>query len=274
MVIRRWTPVCAGALAVVLSATTVQAQLTPRSLSQPASAETYHFEVAGALWNPNPNFVVASEELGFLGTEIDAVADLGVERRQIPELRVVLRPALKHKFRLDRIPAKYTAASVLTRNIVFNGQAFRLGIPVDSTLNWTTYRLGYEYDFIARDRGFVGLVLEAKYTDVEVELSSPLTVEFARARAPIPAIGGIGRVYVVPNVVSVTFELTGMRLPESVSDRYRFSYFDFDLYGTVNFNRYVGAQVGYRSLDALYRLELDEGSLKLKGFYFGGVVRY
>ena len=54
----------------------------------------------------------------------------------------------------------------------------------------------------------------------------------------------------------------------------RAKYYDFDLYGTVNFTNNVGAQVGYRSFDVLYKIEQDEGNLQLKGLYFGGVVRF
>ena len=48
----------------------------------------------------------------------------------------------------------------------------------------------------------------------------------------------------------------------------------FDLYGTVNFTNNVGAQVGYRSFDVFYKVETDEGALKIKGPYIGGVVRF
>ena len=135
-------------------------------------------------------------------------------------------------------------------------------------------RFGYEYDFIYRDRGFLGVVLEAKYTDVEAALENVLIGrEFVRARAPIPAIGVIGRVYVVPNI-SITGEFSGFRLPESIDEDYSGRYYDFDLYGTVNFNDHVGAQGGYRSLTVFYRVDADEGDFKMKGLYFGGVFRF
>ena len=94
-----------------------------------------------------------------------------------------------------------------------------------------------------------------------------------RAQAPLPAIGGIGRIYVVPNI-SITGELDFLKIPEAIDERYQAHYWDFDLYGTVNFNDYVGAQIGYRSLDLGYVFENDHGDFKAKGIYFGGVVRY
>jgi hypothetical protein len=262
-------------VAVLGAAAPASAQLTPRSLSNPATGESYHIEAMGSFWNPAPNFLVRSEALRIVGSQIDGVEDLGITQKRVGELRLVARPAKKHKFRFDRIPVKYESTSILTRTIVFNGQSYQIGLPVTTDFQWTTMKFGYEYDFVYRDRGFAGIVLDVRATDIQVELSSLLVgTEFARARAPIPAIGGIGRVYVVPNV-SVTFELDGIKIPQSiVGDDYDFRYVDFDLYGTVNFNNYVGAQFGYRSLDVLYKVKSDDGTLKLKGFYFGGVVRY
>ena len=79
--------------------------------------------------------------------------------------------------------------------------------------------------------------------------------------------------YVAPNI-SITGELDRVQDSDSIDERYQAHYFDFDLYGTVNFNDYVGAQIGYRSLDLGYIFEDDHGDFKAKGIYFGGVVRY
>ncbi len=99
------------------------------------------------------------------------------------------------------------------------------------------------------------------------------TPQFMHAQAPIPAIGFIGRVYASQNI-SITGEFSFFKLPDSISDNYRAKYYDFDLYGTVNFTDHVGAQLGYRSFDVYYKVDSDEGELLLKGPYFGGVVRF
>ncbi len=185
----------------------------------------------------------------------------------------MLRPGRKHKFRINYLPMTYTAVATVHREFVFNGIRYGVNLPVSTELSWKTWHLGYEYDFIYRDRGFVGIVLQAKATDIQATLqAASLGTEFARAQAPIPAIGGIGRVYVVPNI-SITGELDFFKIPP-VDERYQAHYFDFDLYGTVNFNDYVGAHIGYRSLDLGYVFEDDHGDFKAKGIYFGGVVRY
>jgi len=238
-----------------------------------AIGETYHFEVSGSLWDPTPSIFINSESLeGILGSRIDFVEDLGIESSWFRQLKLVGRPAMKHKFRFEYTPIKYEASAVLQRNLVFNGILFPVAIPVESEIKWRAYRFAYEYDFFYRDRGFVGLVLEAKYTDVEASLTNRFDTEFIRARAPIPAIGAIGRGYVARNV-SITGEFTFFKIPDFDED-YGGHYYDFDLYGTVNFTENVGAQGGYRSFNVVYKVEQDDGDLQLRGLYFGGVVRF
>jgi hypothetical protein len=94
-----------------------------------------------------------------------------------------------------------------------------------------------------------------------------------RARAPIPAIGVIGRGYVAPNV-SITGEFTAFKWPETIREGYGGKYFDFDLYGTANFNDHVGAQFGYRTFTVDYHVDEDRGDFKLRGLYFGGAFRF
>ena len=197
--------------------------------------------------------MISSESIdGILGSDIDFVKDLGIEKSWFTQLKVVLRPATKHKFRFEYTPIKYEAEAVLdARDLIFNGIEFPIAIPIESELTWRAYRFSYEYDFVYRDRGFVGLVLEAKYTDVEASLRMPSTSSSSAPAHPFPPSGFIGRGYVAPNI-SITGEFTFFKLPEIQGNSGR--YFDFDLYGTVNFTNNVGAQGGYRSFDVIYKV--------------------
>ena len=124
------------------------------------------------------------------------------------------------------------------------------------------------------------MLLEAKYTDVNATLSTAFAgvtdVEFAHARAPIPAIGLIGRVYPAPNI-SITGEFSGFRYHSDAvleNQDYGGKFFDFDIYGTVNFTDHFGAHAGYRSFDVFYKVKEDNGQMTLKGLYFGADVRF
>ncbi len=257
-----------------LMPTPAWAQFQAKRISDPATGEKYHVEVGGYFWNPTPDISITSESLpGIKGSRIDFVNDLGIEKTRFKQIKIVLRPAKKHKFRFEYTPITYDAVGVIRANIIFNGIEFPLSLPVATNLQWKAYRFGYEWDVVSRDRGFFGILLEAKYTEVEATLQNFFDTEFVSARAPIPAIGVIGRVYFVPNI-SLTAEFSGIKVPESISDDYRAKYFDFDIYGTVNFTDHFGAQAGYRSFDVFYKVKGDEGELKLKGLYFGGVARF
>jgi hypothetical protein len=239
-----------------------------------ATGENYHVEFGGYFWNPAPDIFIRSESLrGIIGTLIDFEDDLGIQKKTHTQIKVVLRPGTKHKFRFEYTPIKYAAESVLRRDLVFNGIEFPIALPVESELDWGAYRFGYEYDFVYRNRGFVGVVLEAKYTDIKATLTNVLDTEFVHARAPIPAIGVIGRGYVAPNI-SITGEFGFFKWPGGIVEDTDGKYYDFDLYGTVNFSDNFGAQAGYRSFDVFYLVDDDEGQLTLRGLYFGGVARF
>jgi len=256
-----------------LAATPARAQYGAKQMSDPATGETYHVEIGGYLWDPTPDLVITSEALGIIGSRINFVTDLGIEKTKFRQLKTVLRPGRKHRLRFEYTPITYDAVGTLKANVIFNGILYPVSLPVTTELKWKAYRFAYEYDFLYKDRGFVGVVFDAKYTDVQATLSNIIDTEFVRARAPILTIGAIGRAYVAPNI-SITGELTGLGSGGLFGEDYRAHYVDFDLYGTVNFNDHVGAQLGYRSFNVFYHLKHDDGNLDLKGLYFGGAVRF
>ncbi len=260
-------------LGLIALASPASAQYRPLSTQSPSTGETYHVEAGFLITNPPLDAQFSSENFGIPGTLIDFSSDFGMADKALYGFRVVLSPSLKQKFRIAYLPQSYEGDQPLPRNIVFNGILFPAGIPVKSTYQWKGWRFGYEYDFVSNDRGFFGVVLEAKYTDVQVQLDSIVGTEYARARAPIPAIGGIGRVYIIP-ALSVTAELTGFKLPDSVGKDYYAKYIEFDIYGTYYIIKNLGVMAGYRSNDVEFRATGDLGQAKTKGLYFGGVARF
>jgi hypothetical protein len=264
----------AGLTATLLFlAVPAHAQYKPRPLNDPATGESYHIEFAADVWYPSITATVSSESLGIQGSKIDIKRDLGVIDKRMSAIDLVLRPAPAHKFRFQYLPITYEASATLNQDIVFNGIRYRIGLPVNTSFDWKTYSLGYEFDFVQKNWGFVGFILEAKFTDVNVALASPIESQFARARGPIPAIGANARVYVVPNI-SITGEFSAFKIPDSIDSRYNAHYFDLNIYGTVNFTNNIGVKGGFRSRDVGYLIKADSGSFLLRGIFFGAVVRY
>lgn len=259
------------AAVMALGAQSASAQFRPAA--PPAIGEDYHVEVSYGWWDADPSLIVNSESLGILGTDVDLVTDLGIEKKRLGKLDIVLRPAIKHKFRIEDLPIKDAAETVIQREFVFNGQRYRVGLPVNTNADFKTYRFGYEYDFVHRSRGFAGVLFDVKYTDVNIELLSPIGPEYTTAVAPIPTIGFVGRGYVARNV-AIGGEVSFFKVPDNLSEDYEGKYTDIDVYGTVNFTNNVGATVGYRSVDVFYRADNDTGTLKFKGLYLSGVIRF
>lgn len=263
-------------LGVVAAPSIASAQYRPSRGGGEAVGEDYHIEAAYSFWNAEPSLIINSESLGILGSEVNLIADLGIEKKRLRAFDVVLRPARKHRFRFQHLPIKYqTDAFPVQREFIFNGQLYRIGLPVTTSVDFTTLRFGYEYDFIYRTKGFFGILLDLKYTNVDVTLDSPIGAEFVSAAAPIPTIGFVGRGYVLPNL-AINGEVSFFRTPSSLKEQFEGEgrYTDIDVHATYNMNKYVGAKFGYRRTTVFYDVELDTGDLQFKGWYFGGVIRY
>lgn len=262
----------AGAL-LLLAVSPAAAQYTTFNQPEPATGEKYNVELAFGLWNPTPEIVFSSEQFGIPGTDISLERDLDAAQKTFRAFRAVLRPARKHKFRVEYIPIKYEVDTVLRRSIIFNGNIYQIGLPVQGQLKWDAWRFGYEYDFIYRDRGFLGIIAEAKYTHVSAGLNTPLINEFAEARAPIPALGLVGRGYLLSNL-AVTGEFTAFKLPANEDRNYSGNYYDFDAYATLNFTNNFGVSGGYRRLTLGYQVDNDFGDFRMNGLYVMGVTRF
>ena len=261
------------ALFTLFAASAVPAAAQFNAPADTAVGEDYHVEVGIGWWNPDAQLQINSESIGIPGSDIDLVDDLGIEQKYLIDLHGVLRPGKKHRIRISRTPIRYEAETTLTREFVFNGQRYRVGLPVSTAAQFDTWRFGYEYDFLYRSRGFVGVLFDLKYTNVDVELNSPIGLEFAKAVAPIPTIGGVFRAYPAKSL-AINGEVSFFKVPDNINENYRGRYLDYDFNATYNFTNNVGAVFGLKSIDVFYEVERDSGDLVFKGWYFGGVARF
>lgn len=269
-----------GALltAALLLPATARAQYGAPELADTAIGEKYWVEVTGNLWNPDLSGLISSEQFGRAGTEIDFASDLGYTTTRFRDLRIVLRPTKKAKFRINYTPIKYEAETTFARDIEFNGLLYRVGVPIESSFQWNVWRFGYEYDFLYMSRGFIGALADVRYTRMDARLAtnspaiSPRLDEFTTVKAPLPAIGVVGRVYPLP-ALAVNFELSGMKVPD-VDPKYQGNYLEWDLNGTYNITNNVGFSMGWRRQNTFLMIEQDLGDLKLQGLWFGAVLRY
>ena len=251
------------------------------NIADPAPGEIYNVELALMWWQPTPELLVQTDALAVIDeNEIDFVGEFGLEKERFREFRATLKGGLKHKVRFSYVPISYTAETVLQRAITFGGVTYNVGLPANAAVDWKLWRIGYEYDFVARDRGFIGFITEAKYNEIVATLDSPIGSSDASVKVWVPTLGIIARGYVHRNV-SVTAEYTGFKMPGFIADRFKdddeafeASFSDFDIYATGSISRFFGVQAGYRSVTADYLIDEDSADLKLKGPYFGLMVRF
>jgi hypothetical protein len=239
----------------------------------PAAAQNTNLgEVNLLFWTPDPDLVLQSGSLAAATgiTEIDFVREFGIDNDTFPEIRFAV--GRTHKFRFVYVPVRYEADAVIQRTITFRGQTFTVGAPASSEINWDIWRFGYEWDFVSRERGFVGVIGELKYNKLDASIESPALTQVAvtEQQAPVPTVGVIGRGF-VHEMVSITAEFTGLRIN---TDDFEAQFLDFDINGALTFGRYIGVQGGYRQVTVDYFIDDDVGDLKLKGPYIGVVARF
>jgi hypothetical protein len=234
-------------------------------------AEDHVVELGIMFWKPSPELILSTDTLVGAGVnDVDFVEEFGIEDKSFPEFRATL--GRDHKLRASFVTFDYDAETIISRTITFQGRTFTIGVPATADIKWKVYKFGYEWDFVSRERGFVGVIADLKYTKVEASIDSPVLTSAATTdvTAPVPGIGVISRGYLGP-AVSVTGELTGLSLSR---DQDEVKFWDFDLYGTVSAGRNFAVQGGYRSVVADYIVDDDTGNLKMKGLYFGALVRF
>lgn len=265
-----------GLLGLAATPGTAAAQDRPRAAAAPAVGEDYRIEASYGWWNAEPSLIVNSEALGILGTDVDLISDLGIEKRRLGKLNIVLKPGKKHRLRYEHLPITYeTDAFPVARAFIFNGQRYNVGLPVTTVANLTQDTFGYEWDMFDFPRGFFGAGVNVMLANIDVNLLSPIGEEFIAQAAPIPAFNFSGRAYATKNL-ALNGEIKFFRIPESIEKKIEGdgSYTDIDIHATYNVTRNVGLQMGWRKSAIFYLADTDEGDLKFKGLYFSGVVRY
>jgi hypothetical protein len=261
-------------LLLTLVSSPAGAQFQPRVVEGAAVGERYHVELGAGLWNPSADMSLANTALDQAGTTINLKSDLGLMDQRFPGFDLILRPGLKQKFRVQLVPLHYSQTGTPRSSLTFGGQTFPVGVPVNSKIHLKAWRFGYEYDFAVASRGFVGMIVDVKYTAVDASLTGAAgATRSASASAPLPALGGIIRIYPLAHL-AVTGELTGFKVPGSWLKSASGHYLDFDAYATLNFVNSFGVQAGYRSFDLEYTMTNDTGTFKLEGPYFGAVIRF
>ena len=221
--------------------------------------EQFNQEIAVMFWSPTPDFVVTDPAFAPVGGTVDFVNTFNIDDKRFIEYRFVTKAGQKHKIRFSKVKFDYEENAAVVQ-----------GVPVAADIQWELWRFGYEYDIFKGSAGFLGIVTELKYSNVQASIAGALGSVAIEQKVPVPTVGGIVRGY-LGDYVSLTGEYTFLSVDR---EDYRGKFYDLDLYAIAHFGKTVGAQFGYRKVHVDYLVDDDQGDLKMEGVYFGGVVRF
>jgi hypothetical protein len=234
--------------------------------------EKYWIEFAYTFWQPGLDGNLTSDRLNVIGSRVDLTSDLSLETARFHDFRFVIHPWKKHRIKVQYTPIEFKGSGVLSRDITFAGVVYPISLPIESSLDWKVFRVGYEYDFFYKPRGFIGALVTVGQTSLNARIDSVIGNAEAVGTAPLIEFGAAGRFYPIPHL-AINVEGSGLKLTDLEPDN-MLKTMSWDLSATYNFTNNVGASAGWRRLDTNLKIKGDAGELDFKGFWFGAVVRY
>ena len=224
-------------------------------------------------WKPSPDLSLQTGTLAEAGIDVlDFDSEFDLQDDWFSDFRFQFRPARKHRIRFGYSPTRYEKSAVLSRDVNFGDGTFTGTAAAD--IRWSLWRVGYQWDFISRDRTFVGVLGEVKYNRVHATVRSNFAGATLDADAPAPTVGLNGRFYPHRHVgiagEFAVFKFTG--------GDFEGTFLDFDISATFSVSKNFGVHGGYRAVSSVYLLEDDRGDdrgdMSLKGLYAGFISRF
>jgi hypothetical protein len=250
------------------------------ALASPAAAQDLalqpsRIEAAAGLWIPHIEVTGSAEGNKIRGTTIDYRRDLGLADRPLAQVGATWRFTPRNKIRLQFLPIEYTTdARPLAFDVLFRGVRYPAGTPVTSAVTWNALRVGYEYDFILRERFFAGVIVDVDRTNITLRLTSAAADEAAPSSVPtLPAFGGVAR-FAIADWLTVSGELTGIKVPDRKDEEYGGHFANLEAGGLVRLAHHLGVHVGVRSINIRHLGESDTGTMRMTGAVVNLVIGY
>jgi hypothetical protein len=197
--------------------------------------------------NPSGSFRGTNET----GT-VDIQKDLGLDTYSTFAGKVDWKFTRKNHLYIAISPLNSSHQTVLNRTFTFQGQTFNAGLTTNSSLNTFYVAPGYQYDFIRRKRGHLGLALQMDLFDTTAKINAAAQVTgdgvhhnaisaTGSLLSPIPVAGPDFRFYLTNSPkLFVQGNVLGM---------YLFGYGNFvssnGSFG-INFSKHFAAVAGYQ----------------------------
>ncbi len=227
------------------------------------SAERYHFR--GEYWRWDVN-LTSELQKGFgddPGTLISGQDTLGLDGGGTNVARATIRFGQSAKLRGSWTQLDYSASQEIPQTFTFGDETFYAGDTVVSRVKGALYSFDFEYDFVKRPQGFMGIYLGALYLDSDSVLVSGAKQVTQTGKVPLPMIGMNGRTY-----YSRRFSFEGEFAYGTIGSRGSAWLASFTMRFHVSDR--LAAVGGYRRLSMKGHDDRDSVDVKLSGWLFGG----
>jgi hypothetical protein len=260
-------------LVAILSGMLVFAGFSATSFAQKAEHEdfdAYKLRIDANWYYADPSgFIQGTTAGGPNVPEIDLQKDLGLPTYSTFAGKLDWKFTRKNHLYLLGSPFNLSHSTVLVRTFTFQGQTFTAGLSANSTVDTTFIAPGYQYDFIRRKRGHLGLGLQLDFFNSKATINAaaqvvggvnhPAVSASGSLITPMPVAGPDFRFYLTNSPrVFVQGNLFGM---------YLFGYGNF-ISSTgnlgVNLTKHIAATAGY---ELGSHLEVNNASDRI-GFHF------
>ena len=259
-------------LLAVLSGMLLFAGLSSTSFSQSTEHEdydNYKLRIDAAWYYANPSgSLQGTVSSGATGT-VDLNKDLGLPSYSTFAGKADWKFTRKNHLYLLGSPFNMSHQTVLNRTFTFQGQTFTAGLASASTVDTTFIAPGYQYDFIRRKRGHLGLALQLDFFNSKATITAAAQVVGGVSR---PAVSASGSLLTPMPVAGPDFRFYLTKSPKlfvagNLFGMYLFGYGNFiSSSGTVGFNvaKHLAAIGGYQLAT---HLEVNNASDRI-GFHF------
>ena len=149
----------------------------------------------------------------------------GFQSYSAPFVTADLRVARKHHLLLDLSPKIFSQGKTLLVQVNFQGNTYTAGTSVATKLRSFTYAPGYRYDFLKREQGHLGLVVQVHLISLRGSIqamaqvsgpngsSSAAYVASASKFLLLPVIGLDGKLFLIPGSDRLFVAAYGQGLP-------------------------------------------------------------
>lgn len=204
--------------------------------------EAFHVEVTADAWRTGVQGTLQS-----LGVPIDLRTDLNLANTSTFFGRFVLKPARRHRIIVEGAPYSFDGRNLLSRGITYNGRTYDIQDTIVSHADLTYVFGGYQYDFLSRPQGHLGIEGGGAYLNATGTIQSATTGVSATRNQTlgIPLAGINARVFPIKGKswISISGDVKGMALGGYGH------YVQAEILGGVGARGFT-VQAGYMILDA------------------------